>query len=207
MLLRRRILRMHFGKRNRGCGPALRMRGGNPGHHAQFGDGFGHRGSGGGGGRRGKRFSGDELRLMVLGLLGDEAPQHGYQLIRAFAARSGDAYTPSPGVLYPLLTLLTDMGLVEETDPAGGARRSYQLTAAGNEELATKRALADAAIARLGAMAEEAGRTDAGPIRRAMMNLRTASMQRMSRDETGSDTAFAIAAIIDEAAQKIERLS
>ena len=202
---------MHFHKGNKGRGPGPRMRGEGgfgPGFGAGFGEGFG-RGPGGGGGgghRRGKRFAGEELRLMVLGLLAEEAPQHGYQLIRSFAAKSGDAYTPSPGVLYPLLTLLADMGLVEEVGGEGTSRRSYGLTDAGRAEIEAKCAVIDGAFARLAAMAEQAGRADAGPIKRAMMNLRTASMQRMMRGDADSETALAIAALLDEAAQKIERL-
>lgn len=158
------------------------------------------------GGRRGKRFAGEELRLMVLGLLAEEAPQHGYQLIRSFADKSGDAYSPSPGVLYPLLTLLADMDLVAEVTGEGSARRSYTLTDAGRAEVEAKRGEIDAAFARLAAMAEQAGRADPAPVRRAMMNLRTAAIQRMTRGEVEAETAFAIAAILDEAAQKIERL-
>ena len=201
---------MHFHRGNKGRGPGPRMRGEGgfgPGFGAGFGEGFG-RGPGGGGGghRRGKRFAGEELRLMVLGLLAEEAPQHGYQLIRSFAAKSGDAYTPSPGVLYPLLTLLADMGQVEEVGGEGTSRRSYGLTDAGRAEIEAKCAVIDGAFARLAAMAEQAGRADAGPIKRAMMNLRTASMQRMMRGDADSETALAIAALLDEAAQKIERL-
>ncbi|MFM5953269.1 MAG: PadR family transcriptional regulator [Novosphingobium sp.] len=163
-------------------------------------------GGGGHGGRRGKRFAGEELRLMVLGLLAEEAPQHGYQLIRAFTERSNEAYSPSPGVLYPLLTLLADMGLVEEAAGEGGTRRSYGLTDAGRAEVEAKKAEIEGAFARLSAMAEQAGRADAAPVRRAMMNLRTAAIQRMTREGTSDETAFALAAILDEAAQKIERL-
>lgn len=165
------------------------------------GGGFGgHRG----GGRRGKRFAGDELRLMVLGLL-ESGPQHGYQLIRAFAEKSNEAYTPSPGVLYPLLTLLQDMALVEEA-PGEGRSRSFELTDAGKAELETNREKLDAAFARLAALGDEADRADPAPIRRAMMNLRTAAMQRMLGGEADKETAFAIADILDEAARKIERL-
>lgn len=199
---------MHFHKGNRGHGPSPRMRGNEFGEHfgRGFGGGFGHGPGGGAGHRRGKRFVGEELRLMVLGLLAEEAPQHGYQLIRSFAAKSGDAYSPSPGVLYPLLTLLADMGLAEEVAAEGSSRRSYALTDAGRAEVEAKRSVIDAAFARLAAMAEQAGRTDAAPIKRAMMNLRTASMQRMTRGDADSETALAIAALLDEAAQKIERL-
>ncbi len=157
--------------------------------------------------RRGKRFSGDELRLMVLSLL-DSEPQHGYQLIRGFAEKSGDAYAPSPGVLYPLLTLLADMGLVEEVaSESGGSRRSFALTDTGRAELAAQREVADAAFRRLGDIAGETRRTDPAPVRRAMMNLRTAAIQRLTSPEGGKEAAFRIAEILDEAARTIERLT
>lgn len=162
--------------------------------------GFGH-----GGGRRGKRFAGEELRLMVLALLEGE-DRHGYQIIREFAERSGEAYSPSPGVLYPMLTLLADMELVEEVAAEAGNRRSFRLTGKGRAELDANREPAGALFARLGEMAETAARTDAGPVRRAMMNLRTAAKQRLSREDANEDLVFRAAAILDEAAQKIERL-
>lgn len=143
---------------------------------------------------------------MVLGLLAESAPQHGYQLIRNFAQRSAEAYSPSPGVLYPLLTLLADMGLVEELVGEGNARRSYQLTQAGCDEVRAKAEELDGAFARLAALADQTNRADAAPIRRGMMNLRTAAIQRMSQDGADPETAFAIAAILDDAAQKIERI-
>lgn len=194
------------------------------GHRGEIGHGFGGghgRGRGGfgrdaawggpetggpgGGRRRGKRFAGDELRLLVLALLAD-GPRHGYELIRAFAEKSGDAYSPSPGVLYPLLTLLEDMERVAEVPSAGSTRRSYALTDAGRTELEAAKEQVAALFARLAAMAEDTARTDVAPVRRAMMNLRTATMQRLSREESDSKLGFDIAALLDEAAQKIERL-
>lgn len=173
------------------------------GDHERGPGGFGPGGFGPGG-RRGKRFSGDELRLMVLALLA-EGPQHGYQLIRAFTEKSGEAYAPSPGVLYPLLSLLADMGLAEEIE-GGGARRSFALTDAGKAEIEARKAEIEAAFARLAAMAEHASRTDAAPVRRAMMNLRTATMQRLTRDGGDTELALKIAKLLDDAAQAIERL-
>lgn len=201
---------MHGMKRQNGRHEGGRTRFGGPGEgHGIFGGrrgGGGHGGGMGDGGRRGKRFAGEELRLMVLGLLGEE-PQHGYQLIRSFAARSGDAYSPSPGMLYPLLTMLAEMGLVTEVDGDGAStRRRYALTAEGEAEATSGREQLDAAFQRLASMAELAGRTDTGPVRRAMMNLRTAAVQRMGRDGASDQLAFDVAAILDEAAQKIERL-
>lgn len=176
---------------------------GGRGRHGEHGRHPDHDGSDG---RRGKRFSGDELRLMVLSLL-DGEPQHGYQLIRGFAEKSGDAYAPSPGVLYPLLTLLADMELIEEVASTGGSsRRSFALTEAGRAELATQRAVADGAFQRLAELAGETRRIDPAPVRRAMMNLRTAAIQRLISGDGGPEIAFRIAEILDEAARTIERL-
>ena len=209
----------HTNKRGRFAHEAMRdlfghRHGHGPFSGGGFGGGFGPDGEGGRdgpggfgggpGGRRGKRFSGDELRLMVLALLA-EGPQHGYQLIRAFTDKSGEAYAPSPGVLYPLLSLLADKGLAEEI-AGGGARRSFALTDAGKAEIEAKKAEIDAAFARLTAMAEHASRTDAAPVRRAMMNLRTATVQRLTRDGGDTDLALKIAKLLDDAAQAIERL-
>ena len=209
----------HTNKRGRFAHEAMRdlfghRHGHGPFGGGGFGGGFGPDGEGGRdgpggfgggpGGRRGKRFSGDELRLMVLALLA-EGPQHGYQLIRAFTEKSGEAYAPSPGVLYPLLSLLADMGLAEEI-AGGGARRSFSLTDAGKAEIEAKKAETDAAFARLAAMAEHASRTDAAPVRRAMMNLRTATVQRLTRDGGNTELALKIAKLLDDAAQAIERL-
>ena len=166
----------------------------------------GERGHGPGHGRRGKRFDGDELKLMVLELL-RAGPLHGYQLIRTIGERSGEGYAPSPGMLYPMLTLVADMGLVQEVaDPSGGTRRSFGLTAEGEAEVAANRTTIDALFERLSGLADMAQRTGGGPVRRAMLNLRTAAIQRLEREGAGETLIFDVAAIIDEAAQKIERL-
>ena len=91
--------------------------------------GFGPRGWGGGGweggdwsaefgrgrGGRGKRrmFESGELRLVLLKLIADQ-PRHGYDLIRAIEELTHGSYAPSPGVVYPTLTMLQDMGLIQE---------------------------------------------------------------------------------------------
>lgn len=177
------------------------MRGGRGGHPGRGGHGGPHRG----GGRHGKRFTREELRLMVLGLLA-EAPQHGYQIIRAFAEKSGEAYSPSPGVLYPLLTMLAEMGLVEEVAAEGSSRRRYALSEAGCEAVEAGRAELDAALAKLAAMAEQAARSDGGPLKRAMMNLRMATSQRLDAGRDDAELVHRIAALLDETARQIERL-
>ncbi|MCB2049586.1 MAG: helix-turn-helix transcriptional regulator [Novosphingobium sp.] len=142
---------------------------------------------------------------MVLGILSETGPHHGYDLIGKFSERSGEAYAPSPGVLYPLLTMLAEMDLIEETE-AGGNKREYRIADAGRAQIEKDRENLDAAFARLDTLRTHARRTNAGPVRRAMGNLRTAAMQRLSAENADEELTFAVAAILDEAAQKIERL-
>ncbi len=154
--------------------------------------------------RRRRMFDGDELRLILLALIGD-APRHGYDLIREIEERTGGAYVPSPGVVYPTLTMLADMGQIEERE-SEGAKKLYGITAEGEAHLKDnieQVALLMGRLAELGNMRE---RTDGGPIRRAMGNLKTVLRDRVMRDEVSTDTLHEVAAIIDEAAQRIERL-
>lgn len=150
-------------------------------------------------------FDGSELRLVLLRLIADQ-PRHGYDLIREIEERTGGAYAPSPGVVYPTLTLLADMGLIEEQQ-SEGARKLFAATAAGQAELEAKAEEVAALMARIAHLGEHRERTRGGPpIRRAMGNLRTALGERLAADDGDADTMHAIAAILDEAAQKIERL-
>lgn len=171
-------------------------------HEAFGGRGGRHRGSGGGGGRARRMFDGGELKLVLLKLIADE-PRHGYDLIRAIEELTGGAYAPSPGVIYPTITLLDEMGLIEEQQ-SDGAKKRFAATEAGRTHLADNREQVDALIARLTSVGAE--RTDRAPIRRAMGNLRVALQDRIMRGDWSDDTLHDVAAMIDEVAQKIERL-
>jgi DNA-binding PadR family transcriptional regulator len=168
----------------------------------EFGDG----GRGWGHGRRGRRrmFESGELRLVLLKLIADE-PRHGYDLIRAIEEMTGGQYAPSPGVVYPTLTLLQDMDLIEEAE-AEGARKPFQITQQGREHLAERAGEADQLIERLKELAPDP-RREAGPaIGRAVGNLMTALRHRIGRNGLDEDLLHEIAAILDEAAQRIERV-
>jgi DNA-binding PadR family transcriptional regulator len=174
------------------------------GHHG-FGRGAGRREPDDQrGGRRRRVFDSGELRLVLLKLIADQ-PRHGYELIRAIEELTGGLYVPSAGMVYPILTLLQDMGHIEEATP-GGARKQFTATAEGTEHLAEKKQEVEALFARLSELASARQRTDGGPIRRAMENLRAALMYRLNRDNLETETLHAAAAILDDAAQKIERL-
>jgi len=172
--------------------------------HFDFGDEDSH---GGRGGRRypGRKrmFESGELRLVLLKLIADE-PRHGYDLIRAIEEITGGEYAPSPGVIYPTLTLLQDMGLIEEA-PVEGARKPFQITEEGRTHLEERTEEVDGLIARLSDM-KPSEENVAGPaIGRAVKNLMTALRHRIGRDGLNDELLHEIAGILDEAAQKIER--
>ena len=178
------------------------------GHGHGFGRGFGgrhgHDDDGHGRGRRQRMFDSGELRLVLLKLIADE-PRHGYDLIRRIEELTGGAYAPSPGVIYPTLTLLDDMGLVE-AQQSEGAKKLFAITEAGTAELDANRESAERLIARLTEIGAERQRTDSASVRRAMGNLKAVLMNRLGERDLDEATLHDIVALIDEAAQKIERL-
>lgn len=163
--------------------------------------GFGWDGEEGGRGSRRRVFDGGELRLVLLALLAD-APRHGYDLIREIEERTGGAYAPSPGVVYPALTMLDELGHVDEIKEEG-TRKRFAMADAGRTHLAERRAEADRLLARLDALGEDRARTDRAPVGRAIANLHMALRNAMAAD--GNARQDAIIAILDDAARRIER--
>ena len=149
-------------------------------------------------------FEGGELRLVLLKLIADQ-PRHGYDLIRAIEELTGGEYAPSPGVIYPTLTLLQDMGLIEEA-AGDGPRKNFGVTDEGRQHLEERAEEVDALFARLEDLKPSQHAEGASPLWRAMRNLGMAIRQRVGRGNLTEDTLYEAAALIDELAQKIERL-
>jgi len=127
----------HFGRRF--------MEGGGPG-----GRGFG----------MGRKLGAADLQLLILKLL-EEKPSHGYEIIKALDERSKGFYVPSPGMVYPALTYLEEIG--HATVEAVGARKQYHITPAGKTQLDENRARADALLAQFARVGERMDR-----VRRAL---------------------------------------
>jgi len=186
------------GRHGRGHGHhAMR---GHWGHHGRHWGGRGERGEG----RSRRMFDGGELRLVLLKLIADE-PRHGYDLIREIEGLTGGAYAPSPGVVYPTITMLDDMGFIEQQQ-SEGAKKAFAVTEAGTAELEANAELVASLMARLTALGEDRQKTDVKSVRRAMGNLREVLMNRLSAGDFDENTLRDAVALIDEAAQKIERL-
>ena len=154
-------------------------------------------------GQRGRMFAGGELRLVLLKLIGDET-RHGYELIKAIEELTGGNYAPSPGVVYPTLSLMLDEGMIEERAD-DTPRKAFAITAEGEVELSDRSDEAEALMARLTALNEEDEGHRAPPIGRAVGNL-FAALRGRAESGFDSDTIHQVAEILDEAARKIERL-
>jgi DNA-binding PadR family transcriptional regulator len=154
-------------------------------------------------GRVGRFLEHGDLRFVVLALL-SEQPRHGYELIKELEDRTGGAYRPSPGVVYPLLAMLEDEGFIRPVEAEGG-RKLFDVTDAGKDALEQNRAGVDAVFGRM----EEASRGSrrAGPrLTRAMTNLGMALGERMRRGDITDAQIDRIIAMIDDTAAAIEKV-
>jgi DNA-binding PadR family transcriptional regulator len=123
-------------------------------HFGSRGRGFGHLaagfmagpGRGGAGFRAGRKLGGGDLQLLILSLLA-EKPSHGYELIKALEERSGGFYIPSPGMIYPALTYLEEIGYA--TVETEGTKKRYCITDEGRGYLEQNRSLVEAMLSEL----------------------------------------------------------
>jgi DNA-binding PadR family transcriptional regulator len=190
----------HHGWHSHGC-HGRRFARGERGEEGQQREYWRH-GRGGGRGL-GRFFAHGDLRLVILHLIA-ERPRHGYDLIKAIEERVGGAYSPSPGVIYPTLTLLEELGHVVAKAEEGG-KKLHEITEEGRVFLDANRSTVEALLARM----DEAGRVHGGgpapQVVRAMENLRLALRMRLARGPLSEEQANAVAAALDAAATAVER--
>ena len=151
----------------------------------------------------GRFFAHGDLRLVILQLIAEQ-PRYGYEVIKAIEERVGGAYSPSPGTVYPTLTLLEELGHVT-VKPGEGTKKLHEITGDGRAFLEGNRRTVDALLAR---MAEAAKANGGGPppqVVRGMENLKLALRLRLNNGPLTGDQAAAIGAALDAAATAIER--
>jgi DNA-binding PadR family transcriptional regulator len=164
---------------------------------------FGH-GHGGPFGRSGRLFEHGMLRLIILALVAEQ-PRHGYEIIKALEERTAGLYAPSPGVIYPTLTLLEETGdiAVQSTD---GAKKLYAVTEAGQATLDSNRKAIDAVFGRFEAI-RSASKPERDPrIVRAIDNFRTALAMKARSGNLSPEQVSALTKLLDETARKIEEI-
>lgn len=175
-------------------GRSMRSEGRRTGEARMRGEGHGRRGGG-------RMFEHGALRWVLLLLIADK-PAHGYELIKAIEARMGGAYTPSPGVIYPSLTLLEDMGALSAV--VDGGKKRYAITDEGRGLLVEN---AEALAHAERKMKVLRGRADRpARIAQAIEAFRAATHDRLSQEPPLSEAQVeAIADLIEAAAEKVRQ--
>ncbi len=176
-------------------------------HHRHGGwggwEGFrGGRGFGGFGGDRERLFDSGELRLVILNLVA-EKPSYGYEIIKAIEERLSGGYAPSPGVVYPTLTLLEEEGYAT-VSTAEGSKKLYTVTELGAEYLKTNQATVKAIFGRMEQAGKAFGRGRSPQIMRAVANLMFALKMRAGQGNLSPEQIRKIAEAIDAAARVID---
>ncbi|SDT60520.1 transcriptional regulator, PadR family [Bradyrhizobium canariense] len=152
--------------------------------------------------RSGRLFDHGELRLVVLALI-SERPRHGYEIIKEIEDRVAGTYTPSPGVIYPTLTMLEELGHATVTESEG--KKLYAVTADGTAYLAANKTAVDNALQRMQSVNTAHSGGPAPEIMRARENLKLALRLREARGPLSEQQIRDIAAALDAAAVAIER--
>jgi len=149
----------------------------------------------------GRLFDYGELRHVVLTLLAEQ-PRHGYDIIRAIDQRTGGAYCPSPGVVYPTLGLLEETGHARAL-PGNGVRNCYEITAEGRAFLRDNRKQIDGILSRL--RRPGAGHDGAHPVIVAAMDNLKAALRASGRPWSPIE-AQTVATAINRAAEQLRKL-
>lgn len=152
------------------------------------------RGPGGGG----RLFEHGAMRWLLLSLIAQK-PSHGYELIKAIETRMAGVYAPSPGVIYPSLSLLEDMGAVSIS--IEGGKKLYAITEEGQRLLEENAEVLGRIDARMEAMKGHGGRPP--EIREAVDGFKHALRQRLGTEPLETEEMERLVAIIREATDKI----
>ena len=169
---------------------------------------------GGGGGefRVGRMLAQGDLKLIALALI-EQQPRHGYDIIKALEERTAGLYAPSPGVVYPTLTYLEEVGHV--TSQAEGVKKLYAITTEGLAFLDENRVLAESVLDRLAAFGARAmaakthGNVEVPPknlpplVEAALLNLRSVAAKKLAGD---ADAEAEVVALLARAAGDIRKI-
>lgn len=162
-----------------------------------WGPGRGRSWPGRGGGRV---FDQGDLKYVILSLL-NEKPRHGYEVIKAIEERFGGMYSPSPGTVYPTLTMLEDMGYATARQEESG-KKVYEITDSGRSYLAENRSAVDDIFGRITEFAQSIFGEPMMQVHRAMKDVgRAVYVHGNSRS---AEQINKIASILEKAAQEIQ---
>lgn len=155
-------------------------------------------------GRPGRVFEQGDLKYVILRLL-EEKPRHGYEVIKELEDRFGGAYSPSPGTVYPTLTMLEDIGYAKASTDEGG-RKVYSITDAGRAYLAEHSATVDSIFERIARFVEGFFDEPMMDVNHAFRRLGRAAYAQASRNVADAERLTRIREVLDRAATEIDQL-
>ena len=154
--------------------------------------------------RRGHRiFDHGDIRYVILSIL-SENPSYGYELIKAIAERLSGAYSPSPGLVYPTLTILEDLGYVSAKSTDDG-KKLYSVTTQGMTFLEINKQILDRIMGRMAHAASLHRRAESPQLVRAIQNLKFTLKLKTETRALTDEQILEIAEALDEASRKIEQ--
>ncbi|MEY0432433.1 PadR family transcriptional regulator [Providencia rettgeri] len=175
------------------------------GHHGRGHGDDNQRGRGRGKGLR-RLFDHGDLHIMVLSLVAKK-PSYGYEIIKDIQEASNGLYVPSPGVIYPTLTLLEEQGFLE-SQIVERNRKSFTITPEGSAHLAQNKEI-EAVIARKLAKARDMqqGSNLAEDIEVAVSRFKALLRHKMVLKQLNEEQTRQIASIINDAVKQIEEVN
>lgn len=155
--------------------------------------------------RAGRLFEQGDLKYVILRLIA-EKPRHGYEVIKELEERLGGAYAPSPGTVYPTLSMLEDLGYVRAM-PEDGGRKIFEITDAGREHLAEHSSTVDDIFDRISRFVEGFFDAPMADLKRSMTNLARATFAAASRSPNDRARISEIADVLSRAAAEIDAIA
>ena len=154
--------------------------------------------------RGGRMFEQGDLRYVVLRLL-EEKPRHGYEIIKALEERFAGTYAPSPGVVYPTLQLLEDLGYARIV-PGPEGKKTYEITGAGRAHLAENQDTVDSIFDRISKLMGHFLDEPMTEVHGAFRKVGKATYSRASDGVQNPALLRQIVDILDRAAKEIDAI-
>ncbi|ERK05635.1 MAG: PadR family transcriptional regulator [Pantoea sp.] len=153
--------------------------------------------------RRERMLDASDIRLLMLHFLA-QSDAHGYELIKSVEELSKGEYSPSPGIIYPNLTLLEETDAIRVVD-AQESRKAYTLNDSGRALLAENRENVDTIISRLTSLAILVNNRSIPAVEQAIHNIKFTLNHRLAQENISEDALNIVISALNEAAEKIAK--
>jgi DNA-binding PadR family transcriptional regulator len=156
-------------------------------------------------GRAARLFEQGDLKYVILRLL-EEKPRHGYDIIKELESRFSGSYAPSPGTVYPTLTMLEDLGFARVV-PEEGGKKIYEITDEGRKHLAEHSTTVDDIFARIARFVEGFTDTPMTELNQQFQRLARATYKTATTHIQDKTVVEAIRDVLRAAADQVEALA